>query len=414
MSTFTGLSPALEAAVARLGYHTPTPVQAAAIPCILRGDDLWASARTGSGKTAAFLLPVLERLLGREPGVARHVRALIVAPTRELAAQIAEVAASLTCALGDPPRVCLAIGGVPVEPQRASLDAGAELVIGTPGRILDLLAQAALSLAGLALLVLDEADRLLALGFADELTELLAEVPPDAQRLLFSATFPAKVVKLAERSLRSPTRINVDAGATPDEAQIAQRAIEVDAHRRTALLAHLLGAHAWSHALVFVASRATADELGLALSRLGIPAWPLHGELSQSARADTLCAFKERRFRVLVATDLATRGLDVAQLPVVVNYDLPRSPTDYTHRIGRTGRAGDCGVAVSFVSAATAGHFSLIERRHGIRLQREHIPGFEPRELEAPVRDVHGGIKGKRKSKKDKLREAAQKKENSG
>jgi ATP-dependent RNA helicase RhlE len=414
MSTFTGLSPALEAAVARLGYHAPTPVQAAAIPSILRGDDLWASARTGSGKTAAFLLPLMERLLRREPGAARRVRALIVAPTRELAAQIAEVVASIGGALADPPRVCVAIGGVPVEPQRAALDTGAELVIGTPGRILDLLAQAALSIDALELLVLDEADRLLSLGFGDELTELLAQVPPGSQRLLFSATFPAKVVTLAERSLRSPTRINVDAGATPDAAQIAQRAIEVDAGRRTALLAHLLAAEGWSQALVFVASRLAADELALALSRLGIAAWPLHGELSQSARVDTLAAFKARRFRVLVATDLATRGLDVAQLPVVVNYDLPRSPTDYTHRIGRTGRAQDSGVAVSFVSAATAGHFRLIERRHGIALEREHVPGFEPRELREPVRDVHGGIKGKRKSKKDKLREAAQKKESSG
>jgi superfamily II DNA/RNA helicase len=224
---------------------------------------------------------------------------------------------------------------------------------------------------------------------------------------LFSATFPPKVVALAELLLRDPIRINLDAGATPSASVIQQRVIEVDAGQRSALLQHLLAQHAWPQLLVFVASKLAADELARTLSRAGFRAWPLHGELGQDARTQTLMDFKAGRFQVLVATDLAARGLDIAQLPAVLNFDLPRSAADYTHRIGRTGRAGESGVALSFVSASNAAHFRLIERRHHIQLEREQISGFEPKELAVAVRDEHGGIKGKRKSKKDKLREAS-------
>lgn len=400
-----GLSAPLLRALAEVGYDAPTPVQTAAIPAILSGSDLWASAQTGSGKTAAFLLPLLERLSANEPVASPAARGLIVVPTRELALQIGEAiqryAHHLTV------RSTVAVGGVDSAQQVASLRAGADLVVATPGRLLDLVTQGALSLATVETLVLDEADRLLSLGFSEELTALLALLPAQRQCLLFSATFPPKVGNLAKRLLRDPTRINVDAGATPNQELIMQRVIEVDAGQRTALLSHLLASEGWHQALVFVASRVSANDLSTKLVRAGVDAWPLHGELSQDARSETLADFKAGHSRVLVATDLAARGLDISFLPAVVNYDLPRSPMDYAHRIGRTGRAGESGVAVSFVSASSAAHFRLIEKRYKLHLERERVAGFEPRELAPEVRDVHGGIKGKRKSKKDKLREAA-------
>ncbi len=400
-----GLSAPLLQTLTEVGHHTPTPVQAAAIPAVLRGEDLWASAHTGSGKSAAFILPLLERLRTRESTAPRSPRALIVVPTRELALQLDEAIQRYGRHLEL--RSSVAVGGADAVAQTAALQAGVDLLVATPGRLLDLLAQGAVSLSSLVTLVLDEADRLLSLGFAQELSELMSQLPAQRQCLLFSATFPPKVVTLAEKLLRAPTRINIDAGATPDQSLIEQRVIEVDAGRRTALLLRLLDTEGYRQALVFVASRISANTLSTQLVRAGIDAWPLHGDLSQGARTETLADFKSGRSRVLVATDLAARGLDIAYLPAVVNYDLPRSPADYAHRIGRTGRAGETGVALSFVSAATAAHFRLIEKRYKLSLKREQLAGFEPKELAPEVRDVHGGIKGKRKSKKDKLREAA-------
>ncbi len=407
--TFTslGLSEALARAVAELGYDAPTPVQREAIPAVLRGRDVWASARTGSGKTAAFLLPLLHSLSmrpGREP---RQVRALLLVPTRELAAQIAEAIGRYGRYLPKPLKSCLAVGGVSANPQMMALRGGADLVVATPGRALDLVEQNALRLSSVETLVLDEADRLFSLGFADELTRLLALLPARRQNLLFSATFPVAVQALAAQLLHEPVRVQVETAALPAAATLVQRAIAVDTGKRTMLLRRLLETHAWPQVLVFVASRHGADHLALKLNRASIPTAALHGELSQGARTQALADFKAQRVRVLVATDVAARGLDIAQLPAVVNYDLPRSTVDYVHRIGRTGRAGQPGMAVSFVSASTEAHFHLIERRHHLDLPRERIEGFEPVELAPPARDPHGGVKGKRKSKKDKLREAA-------
>jgi len=388
------VSAALGRALDALGHHTPTPVQQAAIPAILDGRDVWASAQTGSGKTYAFVLPILDRLSARE----REVRALILVPTRELALQIADVVAHL----GTPLKLCIAVGGASINPQMMALRGGADLVVATPGRLLDLVEKNALRLSSVEVLVLDEADRLLSLGFADELARVLALLPVRRQNLLFSATFPPAVQKLAADLLHDPIRIDIDPSAA--RADIAQRAIEVDADRRTMLLRHLLEAHAWSRVLVFVATRHAADHVASKLVRAGIAAAPLHGELSQGARTQTLEDFKEERLRVLVATDLAARGLDIVQLPAVVNYDLPRSPTDYVHRIGRTGRAGETGVAISFVTAESHDHFRLIEKRNHLALPRERLEGFEPVKLDVPRSDPNGGIKGKRMSKKDKLR----------
>jgi ATP-dependent RNA helicase RhlE len=404
-----GLAQPLLGAVKDAGFATPTPVQAAAIPVILRGHDVWASAKTGSGKTAAFVLPLLHRLANRRGPAPRPlpIAGLILAPTRELAAQTADAIAAFGSRLPSPVKTVIAVGGVSINPQMLALRGGADLIVATPGRLLDLVAHNALNLGSVATFVLDEADRLLSLGFADELAEVRALLPPRCQNLLFSATFPAGVRALVDAILTDPVAINIDAGATPDATAIAQRAITVDEGKRTVLLRQLIRTHAWPRVLVFVATQHATEHVAQKLRRDGIAAAPLHGDLSQGARTQALADFKAGRLQVLVATDLAARGLDIIELPSVVNYDLPRSPVDYLHRIGRTGRAGDSGVAVSFITAANSAHFDLIERRHHLNLQREIIPGFEPKDVAVVQPHPHGGIKGKRKSKKDKLREAA-------
>jgi ATP-dependent RNA helicase RhlE len=402
-----GLSAPLARAAHDLKFVTPTPVQVAAIPAILRGKDVCASAQTGSGKTAAFALPLLELLAAKPPASPGYVRALVLVPTHELATQIADVVLSFGRHLLLQPRTRVVIGGVSINPQLMSLRGGAELVAATPGRLLDLVARNGLHLEQLELLVLDEADRLFSLGFAEELARVLELVPARCQHLLFSATLPGPVLRLAEQLLHEPERIDIDAGKTPPAASIVQRAILVDAGKRTQLLRHLIATHAWPHVLVFVESQHRAEHVAMKLARARISAAALHGALSSGARTQALADFKAQRVQVLVATDVAARGLDIAQLAAVVNYDLPRSPLDYLHRIGRTGRAGESGVALSFVSAGTDAHFQLIEKRHQLAIPREQLAGFEPIELDLPPADPHGGVKGRRKSKKDKLREAA-------
>jgi len=261
-------------------------------------------------------------------------------------------------------------------------------------------------------LVLDEADRLLDLGFADEIGRVLALLPAQRQTLMFSATMPDAVAALAGRVLRDALRVQAPADVDAGTPRIVQRAIEVDAARRTALLRHLIGSEGWDRALVFVATQYATEHVADKLRQAGVPAAALHGRLSQGRRSQVLADFRGGRLAVLVATDLAARGIDVAQLAAVVNHDLPRSAVDYTHRIGRTGRAGEHGVAVSFICADAPGseaHFRLIEKRQRQRVPREQVPGFEPAALAAPAepRDLAGGLKGRRKSRKDKLREAA-------
>ena len=406
-----GLSPALVHAASQLGFAVPTPIQAAAIPVVLQGADLLGAAQTGSGKTAAFALPLLQQLqLGATTGP-RRVRALVLVPTRELAAQVGEVLRSLAQHLQQPLKIAIVFGGVSINPQMLGLRGGADIVVATPGRLLDLVQHNALRLGAVAHLVLDEADRLLDLGFADELQRVLALLPARRQNLFFSATFPTAVQALADGLLHDPVRVEVP--HTPGhEPAITQRAIAVDASRRTQLLRHLVKEHDWSRVLVFVATQYAAEHVAEKLYKAGIYATPFHGGLSQGARNQVLQEFKDERWQVVVTTDLAARGIDIAQLPAVVNFDLPRSAVDYVHRIGRTGRAGEAGVAVSFVTADAEAHFRLIEQRQHLALPREQVAGFEPTETAAPAPSVTdpqgtGGIKGKRPSKKDKLRAAA-------
>ncbi len=423
-----GLSAALVQAAAAAGWSRATAIQAEAIPAILAGRDLLGLSPTGSGKTAAFLLPLLSSLVAN-PWLAderpRRLRVLILVPTRELAAQIGAAVQGLAPQL----KALVAVGGVAINPQMMALRGGAHLVVATPGRLLDLLDQHALRLASVGVLVLDEADRLLDLGFADEIGRLLALLPKRRQTLMFSATMPDAVAQLAATVLQDDALRLQSAAANEDAAPlIEQRVIEVATAQRTPLLRHLIASEHWPRVLVFVATQYASEHVADKLRRAGVPAAALHGRLSQGRRSQVLADFQSGLLGVLVATDLAARGLHVDGLGVVVNHDLPRSAVDYTHRIGRTGRAGAHGVAISFVCADAPGseaHFRLIEKRQHQRLPRERVAGFEPAASSTgtarddtnadqlahpaahPIGDPHGGTKGKRKSKKDKHREAA-------
>ena len=433
----TGLRPELLTAMAAKGYRQPTPVQAQAIPAVLQGRDVWACAPTGSGKTAAFALPLLQRLAdgllhstaGVPPGsrqlsphsASKPVQVLVLVPTRELATQVGDTFRAVANRLPQSIRVTVLFGGVSINPQLMGLRGGTDVVVATPGRLLDVLHHNALSLSGVQALVLDEADRMLDAGFADEWVRIASRLPSRRQNLLFSATFAPAVQDLANNLLNHPLRIEVlpEPEVAPD---IEQLAIAVDTRQRTQLLRHLVDTERWSRVLVFVATQHAADIVSEKLRKARISAEPFHGGLSQGKRTQVLADFKLSRVRVVVATDVAARGLDIADLPVVVNYDLPRSADDYTHRIGRTGRAGAKGLAVSLVSPESEPHMGLIEKRHGLQIPREVVRGFEPmQEPEPQARsavtlgspsltkglDPAGGVKGRRPSKKDKLRMAA-------
>lgn len=407
-----GIGPTLCRAATAQGWFAPTPVQAAAIPPALAGTDLIGLAPTGSGKTGAYGLALLERLERMQRPAWRRTHALVLVPTRELALQVGETLRALSRGFRDSVKVATLFGGVSVNPQMLALRGGADVVVATPGRLLDLVGRNAVKLGDVEILVLDEADRLLDEGFADELAQLRALLPRQRLGLFFSATFPAAVQALAADWLHAPQTLDL---ATPASAAgtapaIVQRAIEVDVPRRTALLRHLIEQGGWPRVLVFVATRHASEHVAEKLRRLGLPAAAFHGDLSQGARTRVLGDFAHGPLRVLLATDMAARGLHIPGLPVVLNYDLPRSADDHVHRIGRTARAGAEGLAVSFVSAGTEAHFRLIEKRQGQRVPRERIAGFEPTEAPPPAAlDPHGvgGIKGRRKSKKDRLREAA-------
>jgi ATP-dependent RNA helicase RhlE len=401
-----GLSPALVRAVREQGYHAPTAIQSAAIPAILRGADVLGLAQTGSGKTAAFALPLLQSVITHNQESGRRLHALILVPTRELAAQTGEVLREFARWLPQTLKISIAFGGVSINPQLMGLRGGTDVLIATPGRLLDLVEHNAVRLDGVQTLVLDEADRLLDLGFSEELQRILALMPAKRQNLFFSATFAPAVKTLADGLLHAPERVEI----APEKARsdaIVQRSIHVDTAARTPLLRHLLETEGWSRALVFVATKYAAEHVSDKLWNKGIKAAALHGELSQGARTKVLAALRSGEVQVLVATDVAARGLDIPELPAVVNYDLPRAAADYTHRIGRTGRAGETGVAVSFIPADAESHFRVIEKRQGQRVAREQIAGFEPKQTATEAQAV-GGVKGKRPSKKDKLRAAAE------
>lgn len=382
-----GLCAELVLATAAQGFISATPVQVAVIPAVLAGRDVLAGAETGSGKTAAFALPLLQRLgaaPSARPAQARgnHIRALILAPTRELAAQIGTELEAYARYLPTLLKVVVACGGAKINPQMMALRGGADVLLATPGRLLDLHDQGAIDLRYLDILVLDEADRLLSLGFAEELTAIRELLPEKRQTLFFSATFPEIVLALTDAWQQKPLAVEVAARA---EVMITQRVITVDSGRKAALLIHLLKPAPWSQVLIFASAKHTCNRLQQKLGKGGIHAGVWHGDLSQGARNQVLQDFRDGRLAVLIATDVAARGIDIKGLPCVINVELPRSPADYVHRIGRTGRAGEAGLALSLICPDEYAHFKVIEKRMKQRLVREQIPGFIVTEAETPA-----------------------------
>ena len=408
---FSALSPPLQAAARDAGLLVATEVQARSIAPILQGQDVFVCAPTGSGKTLAYVLPLLE---AAAQGAAHNAKGaklaatLVLVPTRELALQVGDVFKSLAQRLPYGVKVSVIFGGVSIQPQLRGLRGGTDIVVATPGRLLDVMAHNALPLSSVRTLVLDEADRMLDQGFAEAVQAVLGHIPLPCQRLFLSATFAPAVSGWAMALLQQPVRVDLRQ-AVAAQADITQRAFAVDSEKRTRLLRHLMAGAHWSRVLVFVATQYAAEIVADKLRKAGLRAEPLHGHLSQGKRSQVLEDFKAARVRVVVATDLAARGIVVLQLPVVVNYDLPRSAQDYTHRIGRTGRAGESGLAISFVCPDMQPHWQLIVKRQALSVSLETQPGFEATAAapKAPVAgapstpDPHGGIKGKRPSKKD-------------
>ena len=375
--TSLGLGDDLLAAVADQGYHTPSPIQAQAIPAVLSGRDVMAAAQTGTGKTAGFTLPLLERLRAGKAASNNQVRALVLTPTRELAAQVAESVATYGKHL--PLTSTVVFGGVKVNPQMQRLRGGADILVATPGRLLDLYQQNAVKFDHLEILVLDEADRMLDMGFIHDIRKILSKLPPKRQNLMFSATFSPEIRALAKGLVNDPVEIDVSPRNTTTEL-VTQWIAPVDKQRKAALLTHLIQDNNWFQVLVFSRTKHGANKLAKQLESNGIEAAAIHGNKSQNARTRALADFKNGKIRALVATDIAARGLDIEQLPQVVNVDLPNVPEDYVHRIGRTGRAGATGQAISLVSADEAQQLKDIERLTQQQLERKIVAGFEPGE----------------------------------
>ncbi|TSE19193.1 ATP-dependent RNA helicase RhlE [Tepidimonas alkaliphilus] len=373
------LLPALLQAVREQGYTEPTPIQAQAIPAVLAGRDVLAGAQTGTGKTAAFALPLLQRLAasGEPPkrGQFRPIRALVLTPTRELAAQVGEAIKAYGKHLKL--RTVVVFGGVGLNPQIEKLAKGADILVATPGRLLDLADQGHVDLSKVEILVLDEADRMLDMGFIHDVRKVLALLPADKQSLLFSATFNDDIKALAASLLREPQHIQVTPPNTTAQ-RVRQTIYPVGRQRKMALLKHLLDTHGWSPVLVFTRTKFGANQVAQSLNEHGIRAMALHGNKSQTARTQALEAFKAGELRVLVATDIAARGIDIEELPFVINYDIPNVPEDYVHRIGRTGRAGTQGQALSFVSLDEEGWMMAIEQFIGQQLEVCALPEFMP------------------------------------
>ena len=377
-----GLSDAIVRAVTETGYTAPTPIQLQAIPAVLNGGDLLAGAQTGTGKTAGFTLPVLHRLSTDANGAAitsntstRPIRALILTPTRELAAQVEE--SVRTYGKYTKLNSTVIFGGVGINPQIKQLKHGVDILVATPGRLLDHMEQRTVDLSKIEILILDEADRMLDMGFIRDIKKVLAALPAKRQNLLFSATFSDEIKALADGLLNKPAMIEVARRNSAVEV-IAQMIHPVDRDKKHAMLSHLIKANNWSQVLVFTRTKHGANKLVEQLGGDGIGAMAIHGNKSQSARTKALSEFKDNKLQVLVATDIAARGIDIDQLPHVVNYDLPNIPEDYVHRIGRTGRAGATGEAVSLVCVDEHDMLKDIEKLIKQTLPRAVIPGFEP------------------------------------
>lgn len=398
-----GLSAPLLKAIQETGYEHPTPIQAQAIPAVLAGGDLLAGAQTGTGKTAGFTLPMLQKLAseGASTTGKRHIRALVLTPTRELAAQVEESVRAYGKYL--PLKSMVMFGGVGMNPQVATLRQGVDILVATPGRLLDHHQQGTLALDKVEIFVLDEADRMLDMGFIHDIRRVLNILPAKKQSLLFSATFSDEIKALAERLLNSPRVIEV-ARRNATAETVAQKVHPVDRDRKKELLSHLILSEDWDQVLVFTRMKHGANRLVEYLEKQGITAMAIHGNKSQSARTRALADFKSGDLRVLVATDIAARGIDIDQLPHVVNFELPNVPEDYVHRIGRTGRAGAEGEAISLVCVDEEGFLGSIEKLIKRQIDREVVAGFEPDPSARPEpiqlgrRVLNGGTGGGQRS----------------
>ena len=388
------LSPAILKAVIARGYTVPTPIQQQSIPLVMAGADLIATAQTGTGKTAAFVLPALQRLTSPSAIPGKGPRILVLTPTRELAGQVMDAARSY--GRGTNLRCGSILGGMPYREQLRLLSAPVDIIVATPGRLLDHLERGSVRLNRLEMLVLDEADRMLDMGFSEDMEKIVSAAPKERQTLMFTATMGNTVLKLAEKMLRDPQRIEL-AVRTSSHDLIEQRLHVADSlkHKKE-LLRHLISDSGLTKAIIFSATKRDADELARELSREGHPAATLHGDMNQIARNKTIERMRRGAIRLLVATDVAARGLDVTGISHVINFDLPRFAEDYVHRIGRTGRAGATGIAISFVSSSELNYLERIERFIGKKLPEQNIEGLAP--LSVLRRVSGGGAAGKRKT----------------
>jgi ATP-dependent RNA helicase RhlE len=373
--TDLGLPEALLKAVTQQGYDTPTPIQEQAIPAILRGQDVMAAAQTGTGKTAGFTLPLLARLSQGQQAPANQARALVLTPTRELAAQVHDSVTNYGQFL--PLKSAVVFGGVKINPQMMKLRRGVDILVATPGRLLDLYNQNAVKFSQLEILVLDEADRMLDMGFIIDIKKILKLLPKKRQNLLFSATFSSEIRDLAKGLVNNPVEISVSPRNTTVKS-VEQWICPVDKKQKSPLLCHLINDNQWHQVLVFSRTKHGANKLVRQLEATGLRAAAIHGNKSQGARTKALANFKDNTIQVLVATDIAARGIDIDQLPYVINFDLPNIPEDYVHRIGRTGRASATGHAISLVCADEFPYLSDIEHLTGELIERRVIEGFEP------------------------------------
>ena len=382
-----GLAAGLLRSVADQGYTEPTPIQIKAIPAILDGQDILASAQTGTGKTAGFTLPMLQRLAETKTTGRRMPRALILTPTRELAAQVGDSVTTYGKHL--PFRAAMIYGGVSFGGQMRQLRQGVDILIATPGRLLDHVGQGTIDLSAVEILVLDECDRMLDMGFIHDIRKIMDRLPAERQTLMFSATFSKPIQQLAHTLLKSPVQIEVAARNTTAD-RVEQVVHPVDRHRKRELLSHIIGFHNWQQVLVFTRTKHGANRLAEQLAKDGLKTAAIHGNKTQAARARALKDFKQGRVRVLVATDVASRGIDIDQLPYVVNFEMPNVPEDYVHRIGRTGRAGNEGRAVSLISDDEMPLLIGVERMLKQSITQDIVPGYEP-SFSSDTSNVRGG-----------------------
>jgi len=399
-----GLSKNILTALDTFNFTMPTPIQKKVIPLVLEKKDIIALSQTGSGKSASFVLPIIERLSSTKREGKAKIRVLVLTPTRELTLQVSEDFNRFSKNLSKKLSVVALIGGKSIGDQLYDVQQGCDVLVATSGRFLDVLSKKQMNLSKVEFFVLDEADKMLDVVFLEELNEVLEAIPKERQNLMFSASYPPKMQSIAAKISKNALEVSVESESRV-VAKIKQRVIKVNRENRGPLLRHLLEQQKWSRVLVFMANKRATDNIAAKFRKYGFEAASFNGDLEQDLRVETLQAFKDKKIRLLFATDIAARGLDIDDIECVINYDLPRSPADYIHRVGRTARAGKSGEAISFIDYENRDHFKLIEKRSDINLQREQIKGFEL-QGEAPKKEKGPApIKGKKKSKKDKLRE---------